>query len=275
MLMYTLFTYKEPFADCIQNVKEKIHKINNEDLSKLFAEIRSNCLKELLLDCCKCDPSKRLTFSQLFGNKNTFNETILKELDLSLKLADEIWKEAMQNEKDAKEIEFKEFFQFLLQKFALKENNEQSHYLKQAIRVIYTKKPNDNDPSTMTLDHFRTLCRLFALTEHDEDFIRRIVEVFEAPWFYGCVERTDAENQLTLANKKKTENYFIVRYASSKKLCFTFQMKNLPFDHQNIEFNDAVKSDGYVNFVHAYTKKKGLIHTPITGLPKTFKPFKK
>jgi len=69
MLMYTLFTYKEPFPnkEGDTDVKNKITKVADGDLLvKLFDNLNSKSLKKLLLDyCCKRAPNERSPSSKI------------------------------------------------------------------------------------------------------------------------------------------------------------------------------------------------------------------
>jgi len=115
-----------------------------------------------------------------------------------------IWEKAMKDCKaTTKDIEFKKFYDFLLEYFHLEKKPEESHYLKEALRLPTLKKLNEPDPNYISYDDFAILGRLFKLTKkEDESFIKRIVEVFKADWFYGCVDRTEAQRQLDALQKK-------------------------------------------------------------------------
>jgi len=63
MILYTLFTYKEPFPN--SDVKNTIQNITEDGLSKLFENLGSKTLKNLLMDCCKL--KDRLTFREIIG----------------------------------------------------------------------------------------------------------------------------------------------------------------------------------------------------------------
>jgi len=121
-----------------------------------------------------------------------------------------------------------------------------------------------------TLVDFSNLAR-----KKDNDTIKRVVEVFKADWFYGFIDRVEAEKQLkALADKNKnsTHTNFIVRYANSRQFCFTYQKKDLGFEHSNIEPGLALSSGGYEKYVSNY-KRMVLKHEPVS-LRKSFSPYK-
>jgi len=68
-------------------------------------------------------------------------------------------------------------------------------------------KQGQDDPKNITLENFRIVCNIFKLSKNKDDtFIRRIVEVFKAEWFYGSVDRLESQRQLEVqADKKKNE----------------------------------------------------------------------
>jgi len=284
MLMYTLFTYKEPFA----NPEDKKKKATDvKELSKLFENIHSPALQDFLLNCCK--PENRLSFGQIvkISEKDDFFPQILKELDLTETVINKIWELAVKFplevvSKDT--FKFKDFYEFLVKFLILEDKPEEAHYLKQALRLTYFIKASEKDPQNIPLENFSIVCKLFKFAnENDkEGFVQRIAEVFKADWFYGSVDRMDAQKQLEdLTTKKKCNSmYFIVRYSNSKQFCITFLRKekdpkgNPWWENAIIDPALAVKDGGYVNYVTNF-KPSLLKHEPVPTLAKTFKPYKK
>jgi len=125
----------------------------------------------------------------------------------------------------------------------------------------------------MTRENFGILAGLFKFTKKKDDtFLQRIVEVFKAPWFYGSVDRAEAEKQLEPSAKKQTDYiYFIVRFCNAKKFCFTFKKDN-KWEHCNIEPADGFSEGGYDKYVLKY-RPKTMKHEPISSLQKTFAPY--
>jgi len=175
------------------------------------------------MDCCKRVPSERLTFCKII-EKYKMNE-ILKELDKTETEIQNIWKKAISKCKGDKDnIDFKKFLLFLIDYFRLKNKHEEKYYLKEALRLPFFLQLGAADPTSITYDHFGAVGRLFKfIKKKDDGFIQRIVELFKSDWFYGTVDRTEAIKQLE-ANKRK--GYFIVRFANSKQLCFTYQKQD-------------------------------------------------
>jgi len=278
MLLYTLFTYKEPFPD----VKKKIQSVTDNELSKLFGDnITSKTLKTLLMDFCKRTPSDRLTFRKIIDKfeKNQSQNQILKELDFTETLIQIIWEKAKEDCKatnDIEPIDFNMFYLFLFGYCQVKKPEEaHSYYLKEALRLPYFLKLGEPDPKYMTRDNFGVIARLFKLTKkNDDSFLQRIVDLFKEDWFYGGVDRIEAQRQLEATQRKKSDGtYFIVRFASSKQLCFTFKKdEKEPQDWENstIDTNNALKP-GYAKYISQFVLLKGLKHDPIAAL-KTFKP---
>jgi len=114
--------------------------------------------------------------------------------------------------------------------------------------------------------------------------------VFKADWFYGCVDRDDAQKKLeTLTNNKRgllsPPVFFIVRYANSKQLCFTFQNLDGKWENSNIDPNLAFQDNGYVKYVTQFQKNMEakmnqhiwnshkFTHETVPNILKTFKPF--
>jgi len=259
--------------------KTTIQSVTEEQLSKLFDDVSSKTLKNLLIECCKLAPSNRSSFSKIRDKYEKSQPQILKKLDLTETLIETIWKKALKKTnlpQTTKEIDFKQFYDFLVNKyFKLQKKPEESHYLKEALRLPFLLKPGEPDPNFMTRDNFGILARLFKFTKKSDDtFITRIVEVFKAEWFYGFVDRNDAQKQLEfLANKKKSNyTYFIVRFANSKQFCFTYK-KEANWENSNIDSEQVLKVGGYAKYVSTY-QLKVLKHEPILSLHKAFVPFK-
>jgi len=103
---------------------------------------------------------------------------------------------------------FNSFYIFLSKYFGLKKNTEEAHYLKELLRLSFTLKVGETEPANMTYDNFRVICRLFKINqERDKGFIERMIEVFRSDWFYGYVDREDAQKQLdalAISKKRKT-----------------------------------------------------------------------
>jgi len=143
----------------------------------------------------------------------------------------------------------------------------------------YFLKLGQPDPTKMSRVNFSSIGRLFKFTKKKDDtFIQRIVEVFKADWFYGSVDRNDAQNQLEAFSNKKTDhhNYFIIRFANSKQLCFTYKANN-NWENSNIEPDLAFK-EGYSKYVSKYQPLKMVVslkHEAVPSLQKTFLPYKK
>jgi len=230
-----------------------------------------------------------LSFSKIveLTDKENFFSDILKQLDFTETVIKDIWQEAEKEckekiSKEGKETEvvgFEKFYQFLSDKYlVLDKNSDRPHYLKQALRLPILLKATEPDPKYITCDNFGTVCRLFKFTgEKDkEGFIQRIVEVFKAEWFYGCVDRPEVEKQLELYASKKDSSafYFIVRYANSKQLCITFRKGSKSFEHANVDPVIAMREGGYFDYVKNFQKTK-LKHELIPTLVKTFKPYSK
>jgi len=283
MLFYTLFTYKEPFA----NSEDKKKKATDDkELSKLFDNVRSSTLKTFLLNCCNPNPENRLSFSKIveISEKDNFFPQILKELDLTEVVINTIWNEALKSLEVSKDtFKFKDFHKFLVKYLALDKKPEEAHYLKQALRLTYFIKSSEKDPPNIPRENFTIVCRLFKFAnENDkEGFVQRIVEVFKADWFYGSVDRMDAQKQLEdLTNKKKSPlMYYIVRYSNSKQFCITFPRKEKDpkgniWEHAIIDADLAVKDGGYFKYVTNF-KQTLLKHETVPTLVKTFKPYSK
>jgi len=127
----------------------------------------------------------------------------------------------------------------------------------------------------MTRENFGHVGRLFKLTKkRDNDFIKRVIEVFEADWFYGYVDRIEAEKQLNALAKKEKSNltFYIVRFATSKQLCFSYPKKDGTFEHSNIDPADALNGGGYRKYVSNY-QRKFLKHERVSSLQKSFTPY--
>jgi len=273
MLLYTLFTYKEPFPGAD---KKNIQNVTEDELSKLFDRIGSKALKNLLMDCCKLKPNDRLNFHKIIKDKekSKFPE-ILKDFDLTETLIEEIWDKALKEYK-TKEIEFSKFHEYLIKYFKLEKKPEDAYYLKEALRLPFLLKLGEQDPEYMTRDNFGILARLFKVTKkNDDSFTTRIVEVFKADWFYGGVDRIESQKQLEHFSKKKSDGstYFIVRYAGQKQLCFTHQKDAKTWEHSCIETSTAISKEGYSKYVTQYQTRLRLKHEPVTSLYKTFNPY--
>jgi len=202
MLLYTLFTYKEPFPGAD---KIKIQNVTEDELSKLFDEkkIGSKTLKNLLMDCCKLKPADRLSFRKIIDKEKKIFPEILRELDLTETLIEDIWDKALK-EYNTKDIEFSKFHEYLIKYFKLEKKPEEAYYLKEALRLPFLLKLGEQDPKYMTRDNFGILARLFKVTKkNDDSFTTRIVEVFKADWFYGSVDRNESQKQLEYLTKKK------------------------------------------------------------------------
>jgi len=274
MLVYTLFSYKEPFPNGAD--AKKIQNVNEDELSKLFDSLNSKALKIILMDCCKRAPNDRFTFRKIIDKyeKSQFPQ-ILKELDLTEILIQTIWEKALKVTKTTTKdnIEFKAFYDYLSNKyFKLQKKPEEAFYLKEALRLPYLLKSGEPDPNLMTRDYFGVLARLFKFTKKkDETFIARIVEVFKADWFYGVVDRMEAQKQLeALAAKKKDSYiYFIVRFANSRQFCITYKKDANNWENSNIDPAQALKDGGYAKYV-SQLQLKILRHELIPSLYKTF-----
>jgi len=212
MLLYTLFTYKEPFPKMNDDeVKKKVGKIQEKEVIDLFNKENKNLgntLTQLLLDCCKPDPSQRISFKEILEKSDKLFPKILVELDVTESISQKIWDDAILQLKPQEKgiLDFKGFFKFLCDKyFILKPKTEERHYLKAALRLPYMLKQGQDDPKNITLENFRIVCNIFKLSKNKDDtFIRRIVEVFKAEWFYGSVDRLESQRQLEVqADKKK------------------------------------------------------------------------
>jgi len=270
MLLYTLYTYKEPFEN-VPDLKKNIQKVTEEELSKLF-NINSSLLKNLLMDCCHLEPSKRSPFHEI--KKKIQYPQILQELDKTESLTEKIWGEATKSD----HMPFNSFYIFLSKYFGLKKNTEEAHYLKELLRLSFTLKVGETEPANMTYDNFRVICRLFKINqERDKGFIERMIEVFRSDWFYGYVDREDAQKQLdALAISKKKKDpptNYIVRFANSKKLCVTFKKKDGTWENANIEPHVAMEHCGYISYVNEYATKMNITYEQI-HLLKSFKSFK-
>jgi len=204
------------------------------------------------------------------------NPEPFKQIDITESIIQKIWEDALVQceEKETKDIPFKTFYPYLIEYFSLKEKPEEAHYLKEALRLSFSLKASQPDPSKITLDNFGVIVRLFNFCkEKDEGFIKRMVEVFNADWFYGCVDRMDAQNQLAaLTKQRKLSNmmYFIVRFANSKQLCFTYQKKDGSWENANIDPNIACTNQGYVNYVKQYS----ILKYEDVSIQKTFTQYK-
>jgi len=124
----------------------------------------------------------------------------------------------------------------------------------------------------MTRDNFGVLGRLFKFSKKkDDSFIERIVELFKADWFYGCVDRAYSQKQLEAlqANKKDGYQYFIVRFANNKQLCVTYFTKT--WENRPIDCGYALK-EGYVKHVTYVTQTKVMKHETVPTLQKTYQP---
>jgi len=228
------------------------------------------------MDCCKLRPNDRLTFKAIAAKYNeSYFTQVLKGIDITETLIQNIWDEALLECKATKDIEFKKFHEFLIGYFRLK-NPEEKHYLKQALKLPFLLK-TEADPPYMTRDNFGHVGRLFKFTKKkDNDFIKRVVEVFKADWFYGSIDRVECEKQLkALADKNKNSTPIncIVRYANSRQLCLTYQKKDNVFEHCCIEPADAMSAGGYAKFVTNYYSSKILKHELVSSLRKSFSPY--
>jgi len=177
--------------------------------------------------------------------------------------------------KATKDIEFNKFYEYLIKYFTLQKKPEESHYLKEALRLTFFIKSSDPDPSKMTSDNFGVLGRLYKFTKKKDDtFIQRIVEVFKADWFYGYVDRAEVQNQLEALTKRKSDNctYFIVRFANSRQFCYTYKKDGNNWENSNIEPDKALK-EGYAKYVSHYQKLKILKHETVVSLQKSFTPY--
>jgi len=274
MILYTLFMYKEPFPGLD---KIKIQNVNEDELSELFGEkkIGSKALKNLLMECCKLKPSERGSFRKIIEKEKVRFSEILRELDLTETLIVEIWDKAS-NEYKTKDIEFSKFHEYLIKYFSLEKKPEEAYYLKEALRLPFLLKLGVQDPKYMTRDNFGILARLFKFTKkNDVSFVTRIVEVFKADWFYGGVDRMESQKHLEHLTKNKPDGstYFIIRYASSKQLCFTFQ-RDAKWENSVIETSTAISKDGgYSKYVEQFKTRVQLKHEPVTTLYKTFKSY--
>jgi len=275
--LYTLFTYKEPFpvGEGNSDVKKKIQSVTDDELLKLFDSVGSKALKSILVECCKRAPNERVTFRKIIDKHEKVQfPQILKDLDLTETLIQSIWESALKECKVTKDIEFKHFYDYLTKYFKIKKP-EEAYYLKEALRLPFLLKLGEPDPTYMTRDNFGILAKLFRFTKKTDDtFIARIVEVFKSDWFYGCVDRMEAQKHLDVLQQKKSDGlrYFIVRYANSRQFCFTYKKDENNWENGNIEPIQAVK-DGYAKYVSQFHLKL-LRHELIPALQKTFNPYK-
>jgi len=255
-------------------------------------------------DCCKKDPSQRLTFNQITDKYEKLKQfhNILEELEKTDAIIEEIWNDAMSIcTASNRGFEFNSFFSFLIEHFSLtqEKHEEQRYYLKQALRLPFGRMPLNRDPDYISREYFGIVCNLFKFTDaKDPGFIERILDVFKAEWFYGCVDREDVQRKIEDKSQKDMRGSsgwiqsilslsgnstispvnFIVRYANSKRFCFTYKMKDTWY-HNNIEPQDAYKRHGYSNFVSEYAKATlswptPLKYTVIPNIEKSFVPYK-
>jgi len=234
------------------------------------------------MDCCKKKPDERLTFSKIIDKyvKTQYFKEILKELDATENIILYIWENALKAgsptlPKENKEIEFTKFYDFLIKHFRLKKP-EEIYYLKEVLRLPYFLKLGVPDPPTMTRENFAVIGSLFKFTKkRDDSFIERMLEVFKAEWFYGTVDRLEAQKQLEALTKSKnsTTPYFIVRFANSKQLCFTYKKKDGNWDHSNIEPGVALERESYAKYIEWWAQTNRIKHDPVTSLQKSFQPY--
>jgi len=281
MLLYTLFTNKAPFdGPSYEEVKNKIKKCTEDDLKALFSPLRP-AVVAVLKKFCKIVPSERLSLSK-FENENCKGEPfleILKEMDATKGITNQIWEKAMKlaetkskYHENEKSIEFNEFYNFLQDYFKIN-NPEEAHYLKEALRMV--NRLQNGDPKTMSYQKFEILCNIFQFTEpNDPWFIKRIVQLFKQDWFYGAVDRGQAQVSISKNSSKKEK--FIVRFSNNDKLCITFKDKEKRKDGwEHAVIDDAAwTASGYKSYIEDFAKTKGLEHENI-DLEKTFIHFQK
>jgi len=167
------------------------------------------------MDCCKRTPKDRLTFRKILDKyeKGQLIDNILKDLDVTETYIQTIWEKASLKCKatNSKDIDFKKFYEFLIQYFHLLKKPEEAHYLKEALRLPFFLKLEQPDPTIMTRENFGQLGKIFMLTKKkDSGFIQRMVEVFKSEWFYGFVDRLEAQNQLEALSKKRKRKLHIL-----------------------------------------------------------------
>jgi len=193
-------------------------------------------------------------------------------MDTTKGITEDIWEKRnkVKVPQNRKHIEFNEFYDFLQAYFKIK-NPEEAHYLKEALRMVYRSKVQSADPITMSHQKFEVLCNIFQFTEsNDPWFIKRIVQLFEQDWFYGAVDRIQAQESIS----KKKKDIFIVRFSNYDKLCITFKdNKKKDWEHAVID-DVAWTTSGYKCYIEDFAKQSGLEHENIS-LEKTFKPFEK
>jgi len=136
------------------------------ELFKVKDNVRSESLKNFLLDCCKIDPAQRLSFVQLQKYDNNYFTKILQELDITATIFEQIWKEASTKLKPTdKGIDFSTFSKFLAgEYFKLDPNSDEYHYLIQALRLPFWLKVNDEDPPFISRSQFEIVCTLFKFS---------------------------------------------------------------------------------------------------------------
>jgi len=211
--------------------------------------------------CCKLSPKDRLTFREIIDKYPKCVSQILKDLDLTETLIESIWSTELKCKETY--IEFNTCHDYLIKYFRLQKKPEAVHYLKEALRLPFFLKSGQPDPPNMTRDKFGVLGRLFRFTKQKDDgFIERIVELFKSDWFYGCVDREEAQNQLEAFAKKKSDGhiYFIVRFSNSNQLCFTHKNANNGWENSIIEPDRVFTKEGYVKYVEQYQQQKVLKH---------------
>jgi len=303
-----LFTYpdqKEPFADLanFEAVKKEIKSLTDDKIKNLFRNIPSNTLQELLLDCCKVNPDQRLSFEQLEAKYDSKEDDlfakILKELDNTANVTNKIWNDAISSKKVTQKaqegVQFNKFFEFLTDDCFKLANPEGQHYLKQALRLPFWLKPNDEDPKYISREQFDKVCFLFKFTKEDEksgynNFIKRIVDIFSRKWFYGSVVREnvqaalDKKSPLCLSfNWWNATTAYVVRYSNQGQFCITFKNKNDPggFENATIDPTAALNEDGYRSYISKYKRGQQksrniyLKYDQKTDLERSFNQFKK
>jgi len=238
-------------------------------------KIPSKTLQELLLDCCKINPSQRLSFEKLEAKYDSKEDDlfskILQEMDNTATVINKIWNDAISSKKispTAQGVEFKKFFEFLTNDcFKLTSNGEGYHYLLQALRLPFWIKPYDEDPKYISREQFEKVCNLFKFTKEDEkssydNFIKRIVDIFSRKWFYGSVQRENVQAALDKKGSPLIFNWwtstinYIVRFSAQGQFCITFKNKSSPtgFENATIDPTAALNADGYSSYIKKYKK---------------------
>jgi len=242
---------------------------------KLSGSLNSKTLKNLFMDCCKPSPKDRLTFREIIGKYDQKSVLqILKELDLTETLIESIWSSELKCKEQY--IDFNTFHAELIKYFRIQKKPEAIHYLKEALRLPFFLKFGQPDPLHMTRDKFGVIGRIFRFTKQKDDgFIERIVELFKSDWFYGCVNREEAQKQLEAFSKKKSDGiHFIVRFSNSNQLCFTYKNANI-WENSIIEPDRVFTKEGYAKYVEQYQQRsKFNKHEVVPSLQKTFSPYK-